>query len=337
MHKTGLVLDERYQLHDTGPGHPERAERLVAITRKLEQEGIAQRALRITPQPADTDTIALIHDRRYIERVRETCQRGDAYIDTPDSAICPKSYEIALLAVGGVVELAEAVAAGRCANGFAAVRPPGHHAEHNKSMGFCLFNNIAIAARHLQRRHGYEKVLILDWDVHHCNGTQHSFERDPSVFVCSLHQHPSTCYPGTGWPHEVGEGRARGTKLNLPMAPGLGDEAYRKAFEESFLPAAKKFQPEFVLISAGFDAHTRDPLAGMNLTIEGFNYMQRAALDLAKDHCGGRVMSVLEGGYNLQALAECVADHVKIMMEYAAQSPKHEKLEPATRPAEGAR
>ncbi len=319
MQKSGLVLDERYELHQTGQGHPERSDRLAAISKRLEQDGLVGKTVRIAPRFADVDSIAMIHDRRYVERVRETCLRGEPFIDTPDSAICSKSYEIALLAVGAVLELADAVATKRCANGFAAVRPPGHHAEHNRSMGFCLFNNIAIAARHLQRKHSYEKVLILDWDVHHGNGTQHSFDRDPTVFFCSLHQHPSTCYPGTGWPHEIGEGRAKGTKLNLPMNPGLGDEAYRRAFEESFLPAARKFRPEFILISAGFDAHTRDPLAGMNLTIDGFNYMHKATLDLAADVCEGRVLSILEGGYNLQALAECVSDHVEILIEYAAR------------------
>ncbi len=325
MQKTGLVLDDRYQLHDTGQGHPERADRLAAIAKKLEQDGLIAKTLRLPPKPADLDEIALIHDRRYIERVQETCRAGAPFIDTPDSAICSRSYEIALLAVGGMLTLVDAVAEGKCANGFAAVRPPGHHAERNRSRGFCLFNNVASAARHLLQKYGYEKILILDWDVHHGNATQHSFDRDPTVFYCSLHQHPSTCYPGTGWPHEIGEGRARGTKLNLPMNPGLGDEAYRKAFEESFLPAARKFQPNFILISAGFDAHTRDPLAGMNLTIEGFNYMQRATLDLAKEQCGGKAASVLEGGYNLQALSECVSDHVKIMIETAAQAGRPEK------------
>jgi acetoin utilization deacetylase AcuC-like enzyme len=339
MHRTGLVLDDRYQLHDTGQGHPERAERLAAIAKRLEQDGITSRTVRIPPKPADLESIAQIHDRRYIERVREACEHGERYIDTPDSAICTRSYEIALLAVGGLLELADAVATGRCANGFAAVRPPGHHAERNRSMGFCLFNNVAIAAKHLQQKHGYQKILIVDWDVHHCNGTQHSFDRDPTVFVCSLHQHPSTCYPGTGWPHEIGEGRAKGTKMNLPMSPGLGDEAYRRAFQESFLPAARKFRPNFILISTGFDAHTRDPLAGMNLTIEGFNYMQRATLDLAAEQCGGRAVSTLEGGYNLQALAECVSSHVNIMIEYAGKvtTRQDSATQPASRPVGAAK
>jgi acetoin utilization deacetylase AcuC-like enzyme len=320
MASTGLVTDERYRLHDTGPGHPERAERLIAIDKRLKADGLDKRAERITPKPADLEPIARIHDRDYIDRVRAECKNRLQYIDTPDSAVCPKSYEIALLAVGGLLQLVDAVATGKCGNGFAAVRPPGHHAERNRSMGFCLFNNVAIAARHLQQKHKVGKVLILDWDVHHGNGTQHSFEQDPTVFYCSLHQHPSTCYPGTGWPQETGKGAGAGTVLNLPMSPGLGNDAYHEAFEKQFLPAAMKFKPDFVLVSAGFDAHARDPLASMNLTVEGFNDMLRATLDLADKHCGGHLASVLEGGYNLDALAECVADHVKILIDRAAKN-----------------
>ncbi len=319
MPKTGLLVDERYTLHDTGPGHPERAERLEAIDRRLKSEGFYKRVERIKPAPADLDPIELIHDRTYIQRVRVTCKKGASFIDTPDSAICPKSYDIALLAVGGILQLVDAVMTGKCANGFAAIRPPGHHAERNKSMGFCLFNNIAIAARYLQEKHDVGKVLILDWDVHHGNGTQHSTEEDPTIFFCSLHQHPSTCYPGTGFPHEVGKGKGKGTVLNLPMAPGLGNDAYKEAFEKQFLPAANKFKPGFILVSAGFDAHARDPLASMNVTAEGFEYMAKATLDLAEKHCEGRVVSMLEGGYNLQALGECVSDHVTFLIEHAAK------------------
>ncbi|MBN1344442.1 MAG: histone deacetylase [Phycisphaerae bacterium] len=331
MPKTGLLVDERYQLHDTGPGHPERADRLVAIDRRLSTEGYYKRTERIKPVPAELSAIELVHDREYIARVQATCKTGADYIDTPDSAICPKSYEIAVLAVGGVLELVDAVMAGKCANGFAAPRPPGHHAERKLSMGFCLFNNIAIAARHLQKKHKVGKVLILDWDVHHGNGTQHSTEEDPSIFFCSLHQHPSTCYPGTGYPHETGRGRGAGSVLNIPMAPGLGNDAYREAFEKQFLPAAHKFKPDFILTSAGFDAHARDPLAAMNVTAEGFNYMLTAALDLADTYCNGRYVSILEGGYNLQALAECVGDHVRILIERAA---KTDKATTASKPAQ---
>ncbi len=322
MPKTGLLVDERYQLHDTGPGHPERAERLVAIDRRLSTEGYYKRTERIKPVPAPYDPIELIHDRAYIERVRSSCKRNMDFIDTPDSAICPKSFDIALLAVGGVLEMVDAVMEGKCANGFCAPRPPGHHAERALSMGFCLFNNVAIAARHLQAKHGVGKVLILDWDVHHGNGTQHSTDEDPTIFFCSLHQHPSTCYPGTGFAHETGKGKGAGTVLNIPMAPGLGNDAYKEAFEKQFLPAARKFKPDFVLTSAGFDAHARDPLAAMNVTAEGFNAMLNAALDLADEHCKGRYVSMLEGGYNLEALAECVAEHVKILIERAAKNEK---------------
>ena len=322
MSKSGLVLDDRYRLHDTGPGHPERADRLVAIEQRLERDGLVKQTQRVKVQEADLASIELIHDRSYIDHVRAECERGVRYVDSPDSAVCTTSYDIALLAAGGLLGLVDAVATGKCANGFAAVRPPGHHAERNKSMGFCLFNNIAIAARHLQRKHKLGKILILDWDVHHGNGTQHSFEEDPTVFYCSLHQHPSTCYPGTGWPQEVGKGAGKGTILNLPMAPGLGNDAYREAFEKQFLPAARRFKPDFVLVSAGFDAHARDPLASMNVTAEGFNDMLTATLALADEQCAGKLVSVLEGGYDLKALAECVADHVKGLIDAAARRAK---------------
>lgn len=321
MSKTGLVTDERYRLHDTGPGHPERADRLLAIDRQLAADGLLKKVKLIKATPAEHAPIEQIHDRQYIARVQATCKKSVRFIDTPDSAICPKSYEIALLAVGGLLNLVDAVMAGTCVSGFAAVRPPGHHAERRLSMGFCLFNNVAIAARHLQRKHKLEKILILDWDVHHGNGTQHTFEEDPTVFYCSLHQHPSTCYPGTGWPNETGQGAGKGTILNLPMMPGLGNDAYKEAFETSFLPAARKFKPDFVLVSAGYDAHARDPLASMNLTVEGFHYMHRATLALADACCKGRFVSVLEGGYDLRALAECVSDHVTTLIDHAAKKP----------------
>ncbi len=322
MPKTGLLVDERYQLHDTGPGHPERAERLVAIDRRLATDELVKRAERFKAVASDLEPIEQIHDRAYIDRVHKECKKGLPYIDTPDSAVCTRSYEIAVLAVGGYLKLVDAVVTGKCANGFAAVRPPGHHAERDRSMGFCLFNNVAIAARHLQRKHRLGKILILDWDVHHGNGTQHSTEEDPTIFYCSLHQHPQTCYPGTGYAHENGRGKGVGTVLNIPMAPGLGNDAYREAFNKQFLPAARKFKPDFILVSTGFDAHARDPLASMNVTAEGFNDMLTATLDVADEHCGGRFVSVLEGGYNLQALAECVSDHVRILIERAEQRSK---------------
>jgi len=314
MSETGWVWDERFLRHDTGEGHPERPARLAAIDAEMRRRGLLDRVVRIPIAPAEIESIALIHDREYIRRIEETCARGERFIDTVDSAICSESYEIALLAAGGVLAACDAVMAGGVRNAFCAVRPPGHHAERDRSMGFCLFNNIAIAARHLQRRHGLERVLILDWDVHHGNGTQHSFEDDGSVFFCSIHEHPASCYPGTGHPAERGRDAGLGTTLNLAMPAGTTDDDYQTALTEHFLPAAQSFDPDFVLVSAGFDGHARDPLAAIDLTDDGFTWLGRMGLELATEACGGRLIAVLEGGYDLEALSSNVANVVELLL-----------------------
>jgi acetoin utilization deacetylase AcuC-like enzyme len=217
------------------------------------------------------------------------------------------------LAAGGVVNAADAVARGEAGRAFCAVRPPGHHAERSNAMGFCFFNNVAIAAEYLRHQHGIERIAILDWDVHHGNGTQHYFEADPNVFFCSIHQHPDTLYPGTGYAEERGTGAGMGATLNVPMAPGSGDEEYRRAFETTILPALDRFRPEFLLISAGFDAHRADPLGHIKLSTEMFGWMTLHAMELARRHCGGRIVSVLEGGYDLTALADSVQAHLEVL------------------------
>ncbi len=254
------------------------------------------------------------HSQGYIDRLREYCASGKSHIDCADSAICPESFEIARLACGSVIRAVDAVAAGEIDNAFCVIRPPGHHAERDFSMGFCLFNNIAVAARHLLKSHGIERVLIIDWDVHHGNGTQHSFDDDPRVFFCSLHGHPDTLYPGTGYAHERGSGPGEGTTLNLPMQPGAGDDEYRTAFAEHVLPAARAYKPEFILISAGFDAHRADPMAQIELETPSFEWMTQEVRALADECCGGRLVSMLEGGYNLDALGESAAVHLRCLM-----------------------
>lgn len=235
------------------------------------------------------------------------------HIDTPDVPISPESYEVALLAAGGVLCLLDAVFNKEARNGFGLVRPPGHHAERNQAMGFCLFNNVAIGTRYAQKKFGIQRVLIVDWDVHHGNGTQHFFEEDPTVFYFSAHQYPY--YPGTGHSWERGIGAGLGTTLNIPMPAGTGDRTYLDAFENIFLPLAHDFEPELILISAGFDAHKDDPLAGLDLTERTYGRMTQLLKELAGGTANERIVSVLEGGYNLKALTLSIETHIRALME----------------------
>ena len=233
---------------------------------------------------------------------------------TPDTDLSQESFDIALLAAGGLVQAVDAVMSGTVDNAFCAVRPPGHHAERSVAMGFCLINNVAVAARHLIEDHRLERVLILDWDVHHGNGTQHSFEDDPKVLYISIHGHPGILYPGTGYEHERGHGAGEGFTLNIPIVPPGGDGVWRKAFDEKVLPKIDWYKPQFVLVSAGFDAHKLDPLGPLELETQSYGWMTDCLIDMAKLHCGGKLVSVLEGGYHLQALADSVCLHVERLM-----------------------
>ncbi len=310
MARTGWCYDSRFLLHKTGPGHPERPERLRAINRALDDAGLLKRVTPLAFGAAELGAIEAVHSPAYVERVRRACANGDAIIDSADCPICADSYDAARLAAGAVMAACDAVMRDEVDNAFCMVRPPGHHAERETAMGFCLFNNVAIAARHLQRQWKVGRVLILDWDVHHGNGTQHAFVDDPTVFYCSMHEHPSFRYPGTGHDSEKGYAAGAGYTLNIPMLPGASDDDYRKAFTETFLPAARAFRPEFVVVSAGFDAHEADPLASIELTDAGFDFLTKGILELAAECCGGRLVSSLEGGYDLDALGRCAAKHV---------------------------
>jgi len=322
MGATGWVFDVRYLRHETGPGHPECAARLQAIEAELRRQGLLERLTRLEPTPADAATIELNHAARYIAEVRQACERGEPFLHEPDTMLSPETFEVARLAVGGVLTAVGAVMAGDVRNAFCAVRPPGHHAEHAAAKGFCVFNNVAIAARALQARFGLERILIVDWDVHHGNGTQHAFEADPSVLFCSLHESPEYLYPGSGYASERGHGPGEGTTINLPMPPGAGDELYQRAFAETILPEARRFRPQFVLISAGFDAHRLDPISHLDLSEQVYGWMTRQLLDLAAECCAGRLVSVLEGGYHLEAMPRCLVEHVKELLadEHAGSS-----------------
>jgi acetoin utilization deacetylase AcuC-like enzyme len=310
MRKTGLVYHKDYLLHQAGHGHPERPERLESIMNHLSETKLLEQLVRIEPYPADIDWIATIHTRDYIDMINQCCETDYHYLDA-DTGICPDSYRIALLAAGGAMAAADAVMNKKIHNAFCAVRPPGHHAERNRARGFCLFNNIAITARYLQKKYQIEKVLIIDWDVHHGNGTQNAFYDDPTVFYFSIHQWPH--YPGTGLQSEKGIGKGEGFTLNVPLTGGHGNEDYIDAFEKLLVPAAKNFEPDFILISAGFDACYQDPLAGMQLTEKGYSQLTRIIVELANEFCEGRIISLLEGGYNLEILAHSVAAHIEVL------------------------
>jgi acetoin utilization deacetylase AcuC-like enzyme len=315
MNKTGFLYDVRYLLHDTGPYHPEMPERLEMIYQGVEAAGLLQHLIRVEARRASMKWIEAVHTPAYIRRFEEVCLNGHSSLDHQDNQMCTDTYETALLAAGGVVETASMVMAGRIDNAFCAVRPPGHHAEVDQAMGFCYFNNVAVAARYLQTEGGVDRVAIIDIDVHHGNGTQHIFERDDSVFYYSIHQHPSFAYPGTGREFEEGQGGGFGFTKNSPVLPGQSDDDYRRQFENALLPAMDRFKPEFILVSTGFDAHKDDEMSDVMLTTEGYSWVMRSLLQLARRYCSGRLISVLEGGYCLPRLPELAANHIKILLE----------------------
>ena len=314
MRRTGYVFAQRYLLHDPGSWHPERPDRLKAIHTALEEDDLLELLVRLRPDYAPLEWVERLHDPNYIRRFKEACEQGKQIFEVQDCGICRDSYQTALLAVGGVMLAVEAVMGNQVDNAFCAVRPPGHHAERDRAMGFCFFNNVAIGAVYALEHFGLERVAIIDWDVHHGNGTQHLFEADPRVFYVSLHEDPQYCYPGTGYRREEGKGAGLGFTLNLPFPPHSDDSDYLTALKKEALPRLKQFAPQLVFISAGFDAHAKDPLAHMNLSREGYREMGRLLLDLAQETAGGRLITVLEGGYNLEVLAECVEDHLRLLM-----------------------
>jgi len=309
---TGLVYSERFSDHNTGHNHPERPARVIFAYEFLKKSDIFKDLILIRPKAATLKQIKSVHDQDYIERVERACSKGEHLLDSVDTAISANSFQVALLAAGSVIQLADAVMNEKIRNGFALIRPPGHHAERNRALGFCLFNNVAIAVKHLQEKYGLKRILIIDWDVHHGNGTQHAFEDDPSVFFFSVHQYPY--YPGTGGEHETGRGVGEGFTLNVPLKAGSGDQEYRHVFEEIFYSAAARFKPEFILISAGFDAHREDPLAHMNLSDEIYGFFTDVAVRLAHENGHERIVSVLEGGYNLDAISRSIYIHLKHLM-----------------------
>ncbi|HXI93794.1 MAG TPA: histone deacetylase [Blastocatellia bacterium] len=303
---TALVYDPAYLKHETGH-HPENPERLKVIISALQQdESLWTRLQHLAPRQVTDDDIMRCHSHRLIDQIRSLCERGVPFVDL-DTAICAQSFEIARLAAGAATVAVDEVF-NDATNAIALVRPPGHHASSNRAMGFCLFNNVAIAARYAQVHYGADRVLIIDWDVHHGNGTQEIFYHDPSVFYFSTHQYPY--YPGTGSANERGLDKGEGTTLNIPLSEGTSAIAHREAFADALKVIEKAFPPDLIIISAGFDSRRGDPLGGLMLEDSDFEEMTRQVMDMADRNGGGRVVSVLEGGYNLDTLGEAVRTHI---------------------------
>lgn len=317
MARTAVVIDKDYLKHQPGEAHPERPERikvLLDLAANLDSAKFSS----LPPLPAQRADLEATHGKDHVKLIESTAQRNRYALDG-DTITCRDSYAVSLLAVGGFIRLLNAIAAKDCRNGFALVRPPGHHALRNRAMGFCLFNTMAIGAEYLQRTHGAKKILIMDWDVHHGNGTQEAFYDDPSVMFISTHQYPF--YPGSGAATEIGTGAGEGFTVNIPLPAGCADAEYAHAFRDVILPAAEKFVPDWILVSAGFDPHRRDPLGGMGVTDAGFALMSRQLIALAEKFTDGKIAFLLEGGYDLAGLRGSVAAVLDTMQGGAASAP----------------
>lgn len=312
MNKNGLYYHPSFLNHNTGHGHPERPERLRTLMSHLLNSPVWKKLDHLQPSPANREWIHLVHPEEYVGMIETRCRRGDQILDSGDTHVCRESFDIALIAAGGVIEAVDQVLGGKLVSAFCAGRPPGHHAGTSTVMGFCLFNNIAIGARYAQKNHGIRRVAIVDWDVHHGNGTQEIFYEDDSVLFVSLHQYPF--YPGTGAKGERGRGRGEGFTVNIPMNAGSGEREYVEAFDVEVIPTLNAFRPELLMISAGFDAHRDDPLAQIELTDCSYGILTEKVRGVAEKHCGGRIVSVLEGGYDLQALARSVEKHLEALL-----------------------
>jgi acetoin utilization deacetylase AcuC-like enzyme len=310
---TALLMDPNCKRHDPGSRHPEKPARYDAAAAALESAGIAKQTVRLASRLAVDGDLLLCHSKPYIDLVKHDVRAGYRTLSTGDTHINSESLDAALLAAGNVIQAVDAVMEGKARNAFCLVRPPGHHASSDRGMGFCLFNNVAIGARHAQRRHKAARVLIADWDVHHGNGTQDIFYEDGSVFFFSTHQSP--WYPGTGPPHETGDGAGKGTTLNCPFPAGAGREEVLGAFRSKLMPASKDFKPDLIMVSAGFDSRAGDPLGQFRLSDDDFDELTRLMLEMADKNAGGKLVSVLEGGYNLEGLGKAAARHVKALTE----------------------
>ena len=324
MNRTGIVKDDRYLEHVMDPGHPESPERLIAIYKMLEETGMKDRFESVNPRAATREELEMIHSPAYIDLVASTAGKRYYRLDM-DTSTCAKSYEAALWAAGGLLELIKAVMEGKLKNGFALVRPPGHHAERDRAMGFCLFNNVAIGAKYAIQNFSLQKVMIVDWDVHHGNGTQNSFYEDPQVLYFSTHRY-GFFYPGTGAATEVGKGKGEGFNINVPLSTRTGDAEYGNIFEKILKPIALEYKPQLILVSAGFDTHCDDPLGGMEVTEKGYSRMTQILMGIADFTAQGKMVITLEGGYDVAGQSRSVK---AVLKELAQDSPldKEELIE----------
>lgn len=315
---TGLIADEIAREHDTGWGHPECSERFDAVMQALKEKGILDKLHRLETRPITWEEMRRCHTPDYLSCAEHEIESGAVELSTGDTVVCGESWRVATRVAGGVLNAVDAVVEGRVSNAFCAVRPPGHHATPDRGMGFCVLNNIALAARHSQARHGIGRVLIVDWDVHHGNGTQDIFYEDETVYFFSTHQSP--LYPGTGAAFERGAGAGKGTTMNCPVRAGAGREEILGAFRERLLPEMERFRPEMVFVSAGFDSRLGDPLGGLRLTDSDFHDLTQLMCEVASQYAGGRLVSVLEGGYDLFGLGCASAAHVEALLKASATS-----------------
>lgn len=311
MRRTAVYFDPLYLEHDTGVGHPERAERLQASMKMLEKTGLAERVEIRSPRDATREEIELVHPPSHIDKVKRMAESGGGYLDM-DTPVSPRSYEAALRSAGAGLDALERIMEGELENAFLLARPPGHHATAQRGMGFCLFNNNAITACYALRSFDLERVLIVDWDAHHGNGIQDIFYSDRDVLYVSTHQYPH--YPGSGFVTEVGRGDGEGYTINFPFPAGTGEKAYLKAFDEVIVPVARQYRPQLLLVSAGYDGHFSDPLCSMRLTSGSYRKMADRLVGLAEELCDGRIIVALEGGYNLVGLATSVAATVAALL-----------------------
>ncbi|MFH1214965.1 MAG: histone deacetylase [Pseudomonadota bacterium] len=306
-----IISHPHYLLHDTGGGeHPEGAERLVAIRRQLEKSSLFPSIQERTARPAGRADILAYHDESYLFRLEETALRGQTYIDHPDNQICFESFEAIMLSAGGSLAGIDLLEKGESDLVFCLVRPPGHHAERAMALGFCFVNNAVVAARYWQRRYGREKIAVIDWDAHHGNGIQDAFEEDPTVFYISIHEHPTFSFPGTGYAEEKGLGAGKGTTLNVPLPPGADDRAFLQAMSKQVEPALDAFRPERIIVSAGFDGHRLDDMSGLAYSTDLYGVIGEKMISLARKHCQGKILSILEGGYHLESLAAGVEQYL---------------------------
>jgi acetoin utilization deacetylase AcuC-like enzyme len=325
----------RYVEHDL-PGHPEHAGRIRAVWAQMEATGLIQQVKAIQPQPVAEDWILTVHTPEYIELLRwiDNTHQQHIHLDA-DTYAGPTAYEIARLSAGGILSTVDEVASGRAANGLAAVRPPGHHAMPNHAMGFCILGNVPIAVRYAQKIHGLERVMIVDYDVHHGNGTEAMFYDDPSVLFISTHQYPF--YPGTGAITDIGHDAGKGFTINIPLPAGHGDQSYTALYEQVIWPVAERFNPQLILVSAGFDSHWIDPIAGMRLSLNGYAHLTRELIKMAHQFCGGKIVFAMEGGYNLEALSHGIVNIVYALLGENTVSdplgpPKDHRTEPDVNP-----